>query len=85
MNPKSIELPAYLFHQGTNYRSQEFLGAHPHPQRTGLCHRVPRLGAERRGCVGSGGFQRMGPHRRPDDQNYRTGNLGVRDPQEETV
>ncbi len=29
MNPKSIELPAYLFHQGTNYRSQEFLGAHP--------------------------------------------------------
>ncbi|MBC8576348.1 1,4-alpha-glucan branching protein GlgB [Yanshouia hominis] len=29
MNPKSIELPAYLFHQGTNYRSQELLGAHP--------------------------------------------------------
>ncbi len=29
MNRKGIELPAYLFHQGTNYRSQEFLGAHP--------------------------------------------------------
>ena len=29
MNRKSIELPAYLFHQGTNYRAQELLGAHP--------------------------------------------------------
>ena len=23
-----LELPVYLFHQGTNYRAYEFLGAH---------------------------------------------------------
>lgn len=29
MSHQSIRLPAYLFHQGTNYRAQELLGAHP--------------------------------------------------------
>jgi 1,4-alpha-glucan branching enzyme len=26
---KDLDLPVYLFHQGTNYRAQELLGAHP--------------------------------------------------------
>lgn len=28
MTRKDIALPAYLFHQGTNYHAQELLGAH---------------------------------------------------------
>ena len=27
--PKQYEIPTYLFHQGTNARAYEFLGAHP--------------------------------------------------------
>ena len=27
---KKLNLPLYLFHQGTNYKAYEFLGAHPH-------------------------------------------------------
>jgi len=78
MNPKSIELPAYLFHQGTNYRSQEFLGAHPIHRGRGYAT-VFRVWAPNAAAVSVvGDFNAW-------DRNYRTGNLGVRDPQEETV
>ena len=33
---KTGNLPLYLFHQGTNFKAYEYLGAHPQRGRRGL-------------------------------------------------
>ncbi|MDR1927324.1 MAG: 1,4-alpha-glucan branching enzyme, partial [Oscillospiraceae bacterium] len=37
---KALDLPVYLFHQGNNARSYDFLGAHPAPDGSGAMFRV---------------------------------------------
>lgn len=60
-------LPVYLFHQGTNYRAYEFLGAHFGRSKGRKGSVFQNLGAARGGCIRRGDFNGWDPERNPMD------------------